>query len=79
VGLPSILKACGFEDATVCVAGVSPAVGGNLILIVACGEAVPALRPAGILPAIENKGKMPSPHGDGFSLAKHIHGSRFKL
>jgi transcription-repair coupling factor (superfamily II helicase) len=37
-----------------------------------CGEAVPALRPAGIpsttlragLPAPENKGKMPSPHGD---------------
>jgi dienelactone hydrolase len=27
-----------------------------------CGEAVPALRPAGILPAVENKGKMPSPH-----------------
>jgi hypothetical protein len=25
------------------------------------GEAVPALRPAGILPAVENKGKMPSP------------------
>ncbi len=29
--------------------------------IVYCGEAVPALRPAGILPAVENKGKMPSP------------------
>ena len=27
-----------------------------------CGEAVPALRPAGILPAVGNKGKMPSPH-----------------
>jgi ribose transport system ATP-binding protein len=26
------------------------------------GEAVPALRPAGILPAERNKGKMPSPH-----------------
>jgi sugar (pentulose or hexulose) kinase len=26
------------------------------------GEAVPALRPAGILPAVGNKGKMPSPH-----------------
>jgi len=26
-----------------------------------CGEAVPALRPAGILPAAVNKGKMPSP------------------
>ncbi len=26
------------------------------------GEAVPALCPAGILPAVENKGKMPSPH-----------------
>ena len=26
-----------------------------------CGEAVPALRPAGILPALGNKGKMPSP------------------
>ncbi len=26
-----------------------------------CGEAVPALRPAGILPAVGNKGKMPSP------------------
>ncbi|OHB82989.1 MAG: transcription-repair coupling factor [Planctomycetes bacterium RBG_19FT_COMBO_48_8] len=30
-----------------------------------CGEAVPALRSAGILPAPENKGKMPSPHGYG--------------
>ena len=27
-----------------------------------CGEAVPALRLAGILPAVENKSKMPSPH-----------------
>jgi len=27
------------------------------------GEAVPALRPAGILPAAGNKGKMPSPRG----------------
>jgi len=26
-----------------------------------CGEAVPALRPAGIVPAVGNKGKMPSP------------------
>ncbi len=34
-----------------------------------CGEAVPALRPAGILPAPENKGKMPSPHGDGHPQA----------
>jgi hypothetical protein len=49
--------------------------GGSLIPIVLRGEAVPALRPAGIpstssgqaLPAAENKGKMPSPHGDGFS------------
>ncbi len=30
-----------------------------------CGEAVPALRPAGILPAAENKGKMPSPREQG--------------
>jgi len=29
--------------------------------IVGCGEAVPALRPAGILPAVGNKGRMPSP------------------
>ncbi|MEK7993520.1 MAG: hypothetical protein AAB403_06915 [Planctomycetota bacterium] len=28
-----------------------------------CGEAVPALGPAGILPAVGNKGKMPSPRG----------------
>jgi len=49
--------------------------GGSLIPIVLRGEAVPALRPAGIpstssgqaLPAAENKGKMPSLHGDGFS------------
>jgi len=27
-----------------------------------CGEAVPALRPVGILPTETNKGKMPSPH-----------------
>ena len=27
-----------------------------------CGEAVPALRPVGILPTAGNKGKMPSPH-----------------
>jgi hypothetical protein len=32
------------------------------LLIANCGEAVPALRPAGILPAGGNKGKMPSPH-----------------
>jgi len=43
-------------------------------------DALATLRPAGIssttlstgLPAAENKGKMPSPHGDGFSLAKHV-------
>jgi len=46
--------------------------GGSLIPIVVCGEAVPALCPAGILPAAKNKGKMPSPHGDGFSPAKYI-------
>jgi hypothetical protein len=40
---------------------------GSLIPIVVRGEAVPALRPAGILPAAENKGRMPSPHRDGFS------------
>ena len=27
-----------------------------------CGEAVPALRPVGILPTETNKGRMPSPH-----------------
>jgi len=65
----TIPKACGFEAAT----RFSPILlGGSLIQIVVCGEAVPALRPAGILPAAENKGKMPSPHGDGFSLAKHV-------
>jgi hypothetical protein len=26
-----------------------------------CGEAVPALRPVGILPAVGSKGRMPSP------------------
>jgi hypothetical protein len=61
----TIPKACGFEDAT---RFPSILLGGNLIPIVVCGEAVPALCPAGILPAAENKGRMPSPHGDGSSL-----------
>jgi len=65
----SIPKACGFEAA---IHFPSILLGGSLIPIVFCGEAVPALRPAGILPAAENKGKMPSPHGDGFSPAKRI-------
>jgi len=64
----TIPKAFGFEAAT---RFPSILLGGSLILIVVCGEAVPALRPAGILPAVENKGKMPSPHGDGF-FPKHI-------
>jgi len=38
------------------------------ILIVVCGEAVPALRPVGILPAAGNKGKMPSPRVNGFMV-----------
>jgi hypothetical protein len=36
------------------------------LLIADCGEAVPALRPAGILPAVENKGNpasLPDRHG----------------
>jgi len=82
----TIPKACGFEDAT---RFPSILLGGSLIPIVVCGEAVcgeailalfsirgrdalATLRPAGILPAAKNKGKMPSPHGDGFSLAKHV-------
>jgi len=64
-----IHKACGFEAAT---RFPSILLSGSLITIVVCGEAVPALRPAGILPAAENKGKMPSPHGDGFPPAKHV-------
>jgi hypothetical protein len=32
-----------------------------LLLIYDCGEAVPALRPAGILPVVRIKGRMPSP------------------
>ena len=59
----TIPKACGVEAATQI---PSILLGGSLIPIVVCGEAVPALRPAGILPAAKNKGKMPSPHGDGF-------------
>ena len=31
-------------------------------------DALATLCPAGILPAAENKGRMPSPHGDGSSL-----------
>jgi len=44
----TIPKAYGFEDAT-----RFPLIllGGSLIPIIVCGEAVPALRPAGILPA----------------------------
>jgi hypothetical protein len=38
-------------------------------------DALAALQPAGILPAAKNKGKMPSPHGDDSSLAKHTHRS----
>src|SRR4030042_3752339 len=34
---------------------------GKNLLIDDCGEAVPALRPVGILPTVGNKGKMPSP------------------
>jgi len=75
----TIPKACGFEAATLCVTGILPAVGGSLIPIVVCGEAVPALRPAGFLPAAKNKGKMPSPHGDGFYLTKHKLAHRFRL
>jgi hypothetical protein len=52
-----------------------------LVLIIVCGEAVSALRLAGILPAAGNKGKMPSPHEDGASrtslaerLCLHQHG-----
>ena len=86
----TIPKACGFEAAT---RFPSFLLGGSLIPIVVCGEAVcgeailalfsirgrdalATLRPAGILPAAENKGKMPSPHGDGFSLAKHVPAKR---
>jgi hypothetical protein len=81
----TIPKACGFEAAT---RFPSILLGGSLIPIVVCGEAILALfsirgrdalatlRPAGILPAAENKGKMPSPHGDGFSLAKHVPAKR---
>jgi len=59
--------------------------GGSLIPITVCGEAVSALRPDGIpstmlrtgLPSERNKGNPPladSPHGDSFSLVKHIQG-----
>ncbi|OHB74610.1 MAG: hypothetical protein A2Z25_15710 [Planctomycetes bacterium RBG_16_55_9] len=51
--------------------------GGSLIPIVVRGEAVPALRPAGILPAVRNKGKMPSPHGEGPSSKKKAIGIGF--
>ena len=77
----TIPKACGFEAATRFPSILS---GGSLIQIVVCGEAILALfsirgrdalatlHPAGILPAAENKGKMPSPHGNGFPMAKHV-------
>jgi hypothetical protein len=38
----------------------------SLVPIVVRGEAVSALRPAGILPAAGNKGKMPSPREMAF-------------
>jgi hypothetical protein len=38
-------------------------------------DAIATLRPAGILPTAKNKGKMPSPHGDGYSMAKNKHRS----
>ena len=73
----TIPKAFGLEAAT-----RFPSIlrSGSLILIVVCGEAILALFsiqgrdalatlcPVGILPAAENKGRMPSPHGDGSSL-----------
>ena len=86
----TIPKAYGFEAATHFPLNL---LGGSLIPIVVCGEAVcgeailalfsirgrdalATLRPVGILPAAENKGKMPSPHGDGFSLAKNVPAKR---
>jgi len=65
IAFASIPKACGFEAATRRFPSILS--GGSLVPIVVCGEAVPALPPAGILPAAKNKGKMPSPHGNGFS------------
>jgi hypothetical protein len=38
-------------------------------------DALATLRPVGILPAAKNKGKMSSPHGDGYSMAKNKHRS----
>lgn len=60
----SIPKACGFEAAT---QSLIDQLYGNFIQIIFRGEAVSALCPVGILPAAWNKGRMPSPHGDGFS------------
>ncbi len=49
-----------------------------LLFVPACqgaepgGEAVPALRAAGILPAVGNKGKMPSPREEATEQALYV-------